>query len=262
MRIELRKRPGNRGVTEWCHDWAVTSAPDRWLSTVVDTVWQPLWVIGADGAIEYANEAAGRALGISDHADLHGRSSHDTLHAFHLNGTPYPAEECPIVQAARGHRKASGTETFATAAGHRFTAQWRISALPGHQLRLLAFHPQRSAPPMPSSEAGALPSVAVLREQVARSFRDPDLTPRRLAHDNHISLRTLQAILARAHASPAALIRRHRLDHARDLLRSGVPPRAAAVEAGFSEPDTFTRAFRREFGVTPATYARQVGSGR
>ncbi|GAA3965754.1 AraC family transcriptional regulator [Gordonia caeni] len=236
----------------------MTRALDQWLSTVVDTVWQPVWVIGADGAIEYANEAAGWALGIADRRDLRGRSSHDTLHALRGNGSPYPAHECPIVQAARDRRDAVGTETFATASGNLFLARWKVSTLPGRHVWLLAFHPYRDSPPVPANEVGALPSAAALREQVAQGFGDPDFTPRRLAHDNHISLRTLQAILARDHDSPAALIRRQRLGHARELLRAGVSPRTAAADAGFSRADTFDRAFRREFGVTPAAFARQL----
>jgi AraC-like DNA-binding protein len=58
--------------------------------------------------------------------------------------------------------------------------------------------------------------------------------------------------------TPVAHQRRLRLDRAGMLLlRSGSTILAIALEVGFESHETFTRAFRRRFGVTPSTFRRQ-----
>jgi PAS domain S-box-containing protein len=70
---------------------------EDFLAAVLDTAEQPIWVVDPDGLIRFANPAALAALGY-DHADeLLGRDSHETIHSRHPDGTPYPAEECPML---------------------------------------------------------------------------------------------------------------------------------------------------------------------
>jgi AraC-like DNA-binding protein len=45
-----------------------------------------------------------------------------------------------------------------------------------------------------------------------------------------------------------------RLNHARDLLRKGIPVAEVAVSAGFSDQSHLGRCFRHAFGVTPGRY--------
>ena len=53
--------------------------------------------------------------------------------------------------------------------------------------------------------------------------------------------------------TPTEYIRKHRLTEAAKQLRSGeVKVIDAAMDAGFTNVDTFTRAFYREFGQMPA----------
>lgn len=57
--------------------------------------------------------------------------------------------------------------------------------------------------------------------------------------------------------TPSEYIRKYRLTKAAERLRSGeVRVIDAAYDAGFSNVDTFTRAFCREFGLKPSEYAR------
>ena len=57
--------------------------------------------------------------------------------------------------------------------------------------------------------------------------------------------------------TPSEYIRKYRLTQAAKLLRSGtVKVIDAAYEAGFSNVDTFTRAFCREFGMNPGDYMK------
>ena len=57
--------------------------------------------------------------------------------------------------------------------------------------------------------------------------------------------------------TPTEYIRKYRLTQAAKRLRSGeVRVIDAAYDAGFSNVDTFTRAFYREFGLNPSEYVK------
>ena len=57
--------------------------------------------------------------------------------------------------------------------------------------------------------------------------------------------------------SPAEYVRKYRLTQAAKQLKTGnVKVIDAALNAGFSNPDTFTRAFYREFGINPGDYMK------
>jgi PAS domain S-box-containing protein len=67
------------------------------LAVVLGSVTQPIWVVDADGLIRFANPAAIRTLGYGAADELVGRHSHATIHHSRPDGTPYPAEECPML---------------------------------------------------------------------------------------------------------------------------------------------------------------------
>ena len=57
--------------------------------------------------------------------------------------------------------------------------------------------------------------------------------------------------------TPTEYIRKYRLTQAAKQLKSGnVKVTRAAFDAGFSNVDTFTRAFFREFGLNPSDYMK------
>ncbi|MFP5022567.1 AraC-like ligand-binding domain-containing protein [Pseudonocardia phyllosphaerae] len=93
---------------------------------------------------------------------------------------------------------------------------------------------------------------AAMRAYVDHHLADPDLTVDKLAAEHHVSVRLVHKIFADTGESPAAYVRRKRLGHARALLRDGATVTAVARQAGFSDPDTFTRAFKREYGLPPS----------
>jgi PAS domain S-box-containing protein len=72
------------------------SAED-FLGAVLETTAQPIWVVDLDGVIRFANPAAIDALGYDSADELFGRHSHETIHYKHPDGTPYPAEDCPML---------------------------------------------------------------------------------------------------------------------------------------------------------------------
>ncbi len=92
------------------------------------------------------------------------------------------------------------------------------------------------------------------------NLRDPDLTMERVAREHGISQRYAYLILARLGISPGDWVRTERLaGAARDLLRPVVkPPSIAEIASswGFSDQANFTRAFRRQYGMSPREYRR------
>jgi PAS domain S-box-containing protein len=61
----------------------------------------PLWLVDGDDRIAFVNDAAVRLLRYERDDELLGRPSHDTVHWKHPDGSPYPAEDCPITHATR-----------------------------------------------------------------------------------------------------------------------------------------------------------------
>ncbi|MEU1517561.1 helix-turn-helix domain-containing protein [Streptomyces sp. NPDC005811] len=226
------------------------------LSAVIEAAPDPMWVIGPDGDVVVVNDAAATVLGHADAGTLIGRPSHEALHHRHPDGSAYPASECPIVRSERDRAARPQHELFLTRTGRAVPVEWTTSDLRTPGYRLLSFRPLLAA--ATPGGTSILPAAAELRAQVERRFRDPELTPLVLARDNHISLRTLQLILAREQESPAELIRWTRLAHARDLLAHGASVRGAAEASGFLDVDTFARAFRRVYTHSPRAYRRIV----
>ena len=66
---------------------------------ILARVDQPVWVVDRDGCFRYANPAAVRTLGYDDASELLGRPGHETVHYRYPDGTPYPAEDCPLTHA-------------------------------------------------------------------------------------------------------------------------------------------------------------------
>jgi AraC-like DNA-binding protein len=102
---------------------------------------------------------------------------------------------------------------------------------------------------------------------VARRLRD-------LLDDPMTSGITLEDAATRLGVSPTHLVRAfgteygipphrylvgRRLDRARRMLLSGLPPALTASEVGFYDQAHLTRQFRRFLGTTPAAYARSGG---
>ena len=60
--------------------------------------------------------------------------------------------------------------------------------------------------------------------------------------------------------TPHAYVVDVRVRRARELLRAGVSPAAAAGLVGFADQAHLTRAFKARLGVTPGAYRRAFGA--
>jgi PAS domain S-box-containing protein len=76
---------------------------DASVEAILDSVAQPVWVVDHDGIVVFVNPAAIAALGYDHIDELRGRPGHETIHYKHPDGSPYPAEECPMSRT-RGTR--------------------------------------------------------------------------------------------------------------------------------------------------------------
>ena len=166
-----------------------------------------------------------------------------------------------------------GTATGAGAAvRHAFLSLTRgdqstqtASRLAGHACGIQANAHDQPADQHPSEapRSGALRQERLHTAALAdidEHLTDSDLSPATVAARLGISVRLLYSVFAGRHHSFASEVRRRRLDYAwRDLQD---PARAhlcvidVAVEAGFTDVSSFHRAFRREYGRTPAEVRR------
>ena len=71
--------------------------PDALVTSILDCVAQPVWVVDRGGLIRFANPSALAALGYRDLAQLRGKPSHETIHYKRPDGSPFPVDQCPML---------------------------------------------------------------------------------------------------------------------------------------------------------------------
>lgn len=101
-----------------------------------------------------------------------------------------------------------------------------------------------------------------IHNYVRRRLHDTTLTLNDVADAHGLSIRQLYRIFEADGTTPAGWIRRQRLEQCRrelaDPALAQVPVVAIGARWGFPDPATFNRAFRREFGLAPGEYRRQI----
>lgn len=119
----------------------------------------------------------------------------------------------------------------------------------------------------------------IYREQVAATLaHDPIEYGRHHLRDNFRSPLSLKEVAARCGVSrehfirgfakrhgepPGALLRRLRLEHARHMLRATrLPVQEVALGCGFTDANTFCRAYRRRYGESPGETRRAETGAR
>lgn len=98
--------------------------------------------------------------------------------------------------------------------------------------------------------------LAAARLAIRNHCADPDFNADRLAVLLNCSRSTLYRVFSRGGEGVAATIWAARLERARTMLRAGTHAGLAisdiAFRCGFLEPATFSRQFRRRYGITPS----------
>ncbi len=118
-------------------------------------------------------------------------------------------------------------------------------------------------------EAELRPALVRAAQDLADArLTDADLSSDRLAHELHVSVRTLQRAFAEVGEPVSGYVRRRRLELARKVLfAGGSSVSEVAARYRFADTSHFIRAFRKQYGTTPAegrpnrTSRRHPGGG-
>ncbi|PWJ06900.1 AraC family transcriptional regulator [Streptomyces sp. NWU49] len=104
-----------------------------------------------------------------------------------------------------------------------------------------------------------------IRDFIDQNLGDPSLSPATVAAAHGISVRHLHQLFAAEGEAPAAWVRHRRLERCRrdlaDPRLRGRSVRSIAARWGFTDPATFSRVFRRAYGMTPTDH-RHHHTGR
>jgi AraC-like DNA-binding protein len=123
---------------------------------------------------------------------------------------------------------------------------------------VLAATMDRPVAPQPDTGHHAL--LLRIRAFIQERLGDPELDPATVAAAHHISLRQLYKLFEAEGETVADWIRRQRLSRCRrDLLDPALrarPVSAIAARWGFTDAASFSRAFRRGFGIPPGEFRR------
>jgi PAS domain S-box-containing protein len=71
---------------------------DHLLDALMASLADAVYLVGAEGEVQFANPAAVAMLGYDDAEELIGRDSHATIHSRRPDGEPYPEDECPLLR--------------------------------------------------------------------------------------------------------------------------------------------------------------------
>ena len=112
------------------------------LAAILDCVALPVWVVDHDGRVLFLNPAGLAALGYDELDELRGRPGHDTIHYLRRDGSPFPAEECPMTRVrGMGVTVREDDDWFIRRDGSMFPVSYTSTPidLPGGQGAVVAF---------------------------------------------------------------------------------------------------------------------------
>jgi PAS domain S-box-containing protein len=160
------------------------------VARILDKVPQPVWVIDGAGRIDFANPAAVAVLGYDDAAQLHGQSSHDTVHYMRRDGSPYPESECPMMDpSTTGETVHGDDEWFIRRDGSIFPISWWSAPLDarggGVVLAFTDITDQRAAEQAIRERDAAVIRAAESRAAQRRLIESVNAARRRITRDIH-----------------------------------------------------------------------------
>jgi PAS domain S-box-containing protein len=68
------------------------------LAAFLESVADAIYAVDGKGLVQYVNRAGLDVLGYTIEEELVGRPSHETIHHHHVDGTPFPEDECPLLR--------------------------------------------------------------------------------------------------------------------------------------------------------------------
>lgn len=98
-----------------------------------ESVGEGIYGVDTRGRCTFCNPAALRILGFASDREVLGRDMHRLIHHTHADGTPYPAESCPIYRTFRSGLGVLGVEDdFHRADGTTVPVEYRAHAIRRH----------------------------------------------------------------------------------------------------------------------------------
>ncbi len=111
-------------------DITETKQSERFRSVVLNTMAEGLYALDAQGRITFLNRSAAKMLGWTED-ELRGQLAHETFHHQHGDGTPYRAEDCPLLKVRTEGRVVRSTdESFIHRDGRIIPVAYSASPLP------------------------------------------------------------------------------------------------------------------------------------
>jgi PAS domain S-box-containing protein len=99
------------------------------LRAIIENLGEGAYALDAHGRVTFMNPAAERMLGWTE-AELRGREMHPAIHFQHADGTPFPKEECPLLQVLRSGAVTSvDDDTFTRKDGSTFSVAYISSPI-------------------------------------------------------------------------------------------------------------------------------------
>lgn len=96
---------------------------------IIDSVSEGIYLIGSDGNTIFMNPAACEMLGYQSD-EVVGKHNHEVIHHTRIDGTPYPASECPIHHTAvTGEPTHVDVEVFWKKDGSYFPVEYSCNAI-------------------------------------------------------------------------------------------------------------------------------------
>ena len=97
--------PGSAAVAERITDHLSTDEDRQrlldFLLAITDNLGEGIYALDTQGRVTFMNPAAELMLGWAE-AELLGKDMHAIIHFQHADRTPFPGEQCPVVQVIRG----------------------------------------------------------------------------------------------------------------------------------------------------------------
>jgi AraC-like DNA-binding protein len=140
-----------------------------------------------------------------------------------------------------------------------------VDDLAADQLGALLLRAIAAGIPVNEARGGERDLLTRILGFIADELHNPCLSAKHVCRQLQISRSHLFAVLANAGITFAAHIREQRLSHSLHQLRdrrfADVPVGEIARRWGFGSHETFTRAFRKAYGIAPAAWRNQSGPG-
>ncbi len=118
----------------------------QWNELLLNSAGEGIYGVDLGGKCTFVNHAAVAILGFARN-EIVGRNQHELFHHHHLDGTPYPAEECPVFATLHDGIRREVEDGFVRKNGEAFPVQMTVT---------------------PIHEAGRLVGVEVVFQDISR----------------------------------------------------------------------------------------------